>query len=302
MLCYFLILSAALCTSSANLCIRKNLDHGGMSNGCLVAFFAMSFLASCIINPIFASGIPFSITMLSLGMVAGALIASIMMLTSKALDTGPAGATFAFQNSASVVPSLTLALLFGSEYGFIMTPGLIIGLACVVTGLFWTAARQKTADRVSKKWYVYAVLLFLFQTLLLFLFHWRCLLMQPGLPSHVLIPFSCALNEEVWFMPGMFLAATLLQSLYFFTSHRRLLKRAEILWGMGAGALNGASTYSLLLASMIATSSVKGVAFPLFAAAVILLCSIWGRRLYGERISWLANALCIAGILIATLM
>lgn len=302
MLCYFLILSAALCTSTANLCIRKNLDHGGTSDACLVAFFAMSFVASCIINPIFASEIPFSFTMLLLGMVGGTLIASIMMLTSKALDTGPAGATFAFQNSASVVPSLTLAVLFGSEYGFIMTPGLIIGLACVVMGLFWTAARHKTAECVSKQWYVYAVLLFLFQTLLLLLFHWRCLLMQPSLPSHLLIPFSCAPDEEIWFMPGMFLAAMLLQSIYFFTSHQRLLKRSEIFWGAFGGALNGTSTYLLLLASMIATSSVKGVAFPLFAATVILLCNIWGRRLYGERISWLANALCIAGILIATLM
>src|ERR1700722_11329618 len=133
--CFIFVFFAAFCASGANFCIRRNLDKGGSSVAYLVIYFALSLLVALTINPVFSSNAPLNWSMLFLGLGVGALMVVMMVLTTFSLDRGPSSLTFAFQNSGSVFPTLALAWVFGSLYGFIITPGLITGGACVVVGL-----------------------------------------------------------------------------------------------------------------------------------------------------------------------
>lgn len=300
--CVPLIFLASLCAAGTNLCMRKNLDHGGSSEASLVMYFIISLAVSFLINPLFTNESGPSLVMMSLGMGVGLLMVGMMILTSKALVSGPSATTFAFQNSSCVIPSLILAMIFGVEYGFLMTPGLIIGAACVIAGLFLAASKQKKFISISKSWYFFATMMFLMQAFILTMFQWRCLITQSSLPEHPLIPISCLIQEDVWFMPGLFIASSVMQAVYFFAKHRRWLKWNELFWGSLAGIGNGASTYFLLNATLAASTLERNIAFPLFAVMVIVICNLWGKKLYREPVSKLGTALCIGGILIAGLV
>ena len=41
--------------------------------------------------------------------------------------------------------------------------------------------------------------------------------------------------------------------------------------------------------------------FPIFAVTIILLCNLWGQKLYKEKVNWMASGLCVVGLLIGTL-
>jgi len=279
--------------------MRKNIEGGGSSAGYLVLHFAISLAVALILNPVWKPEIPLHLPMLALGLSIGLLMVVMMILTSYSLNTGPAAITFAFQNGGCVFPTLILFAIFGNEYGFTISPGLIFGGLLVLIGLFWAAAKQKSAKSATPSWFFFASAMFLMQTFILTLFQWKCLLTQSNLPDHTLIPFSCTLFEEGWLMPGMFIAAALFQTVYFLAKEKRGLKRGEIGWGILGGIGNGASTYLLLQANMAASPQEKGVIFPFFAVAVILICNAWGQWLYREKVSWPANGVCSAGIFLA---
>ena len=48
----------------------------------------------------------------------------MMLLTTRALQNGPAGLTFAFQNPSAVFPGMILFILFGIRYGLSLIPTL----------------------------------------------------------------------------------------------------------------------------------------------------------------------------------
>lgn len=300
-LCIIFIILASLCASSSNFCLRKNLDNHGDLDACLVMYCFMSLVIVLMINPAFLVETTVSYRMLSLGMIVGALMGGMLMMTSRALKRGPSSITFAVQNSSCVFPSLILAVIFGTEYGFIMTSGSLIGAVCVITGLLWAAFRQNSSTTVLKSWYIFAGTMLLLQTAVLTLFQWRCLIIQEDLPDHSLIPFNCSLQEELWFMPGLFIAACLLQTIYFSVTQKRFMRIGEMVWGGLGGIVNGASTYFLLNAISIATPLERRFAFPVFAVCVILICNLWGQWLYREPIFWKANFLCMFGILVVSL-
>ncbi len=294
----FFVLLASICASFGNYTLRKNLDNGGSSTAYLVIYFSFSLLVASVINPVFSQLTHFHTPMFSLGVFVGLLMALMMLFTTISLSKGPSSLTFAFQNSSAVVPTLMLAAIFGSVYGFNATPSLIIGAICVIAGLFWAAVKQKGSESTKPSWYFFACMMFLVQAFTLTLFQWKCLLTQ-NVAEHSLIPFSCSLEDEIWFMPGLFISATLLQTMYFVCQEKRMLKFKEIQWGLIGGIANGISTYLLLQANMLATSMEKGVIFPLFAVSVILICNAWGQWLYREKVYWPANILCSTGILIS---
>lgn len=298
----FLILVAALNASLSGLMMRRTLGKEGSSvNGYLTFYFLISCLFASLLNSILSTRQPLSLSMISLGGITGLLVVALMVTMGFALEKGPSGLTFAFQNSGSIVPPLLMALIFKGSFGFSLSLGNIGGMILVIAGLFWAARNGKSAERLSSNWIIYALLTFLCQATILTIFQWRCLLIESDLPSHPLIPFHCRPQEENWFMPAMFLSALLFQGFYFFFIERRIFTKQELIGGSLGGIANGLSTFFLLLAIRIATPVEKAMLFPLFAVLVILLCNIYGRAFYKETVNWKANACCILGIVVGTL-
>lgn len=294
------VLVSSCWTAAGNLCLRKNLDFKGSSSGYLLAFYLFSLLAALVVTPALLKT-PFSLTMFLSGGLAGTLNGALMLLTAKALALGPAGLTFVFVCSAAIVPSLLMPLLFGKAYGFIMTSGLLVGIVCILSGLVWASRSQQDQKEASLKWLIAAASLLFIQGMILSLMQWRCLLMDPSLPSHPLLFVQCNPEEDAWFMPGMFCVASLLQLLIFLPTEKRFLTKAEMGFGLLGGLANGASTYFLLLATQAATTIEKGILFPTSAIATIVLCNLWGQWLYREKVNWKANALCSFGIVLGAL-
>ncbi len=326
-----LTILAALLAALANLATKRNLDQIGSPRGYLVIYFFLSFLSSFLINPsIFQTEISF--TMLAIGSVAGIFAFLLMISLTQALKYGSPGITFAFQSAGSVLPSVLLFFLFGPLLGFIMTPFLIVGLLCVLIGLFWSAKPElwtnllkkfqsfsqnkpstmhelqttETEEKINpshslKKWAFYAIASFFIQGITFSIFHWRSLLVEHPPSTHPLLSISCKSGQELWFMPSFFLVATLLNALFFFLSEKRLFRRTEYFYGTISGLLNAGSTYLLLLATYIASPIQKAIMFPLFAISVIIFCGIWGQKLYQEHINWIALAICMLGVLLCAL-
>lgn len=299
--CIIFLLMAAACASFNNLFIRKNLDNGGTTGGYLVVFFLFSLIISACIQPVFQAPVSWNTPLFYLGLGIGSLMVFMMIMTAFSLTTGPSALTFAFQNSGSVFPALILASLFGSGYGFKLSWGLGFGALFVVSGLFWAAIQQNRSEKTNPKWFFYVTAMLLMQTFILTLFQWHCLLTNTEAAPHPLIPFSCNPLEEIWFTPGLFLSASLLQTIYFGFTSKRLPSRKELLWGSLGGVCNGASTFFLIQAARVGSPAEQGIIFPFFAVGVIIICSAWGQWLYKEKIFWRANLLASSGIVIGAL-
>ncbi len=230
----------------------------------------------------------------------------MMLLIAYAVQIGPSGLTFAFQNSASMVPAFFLFFLFGASFGFHLQWPLIIGFIFLTAGIFLSLIQEKnsasflTSASHFGKWLLVAVAIFLIQGLILSIFQWRSLLLQFP-KSHVLIPWACSIQEDMWFMPGFFLVPALVQSVRFYLSERRWFYYKEIFLGIIAGLLNGGATFCLLMATRDPGLKFRPVLFPLFAVTVILLCNLWGKKFYQERLDWRGVVLCLAGVLISSL-
>lgn len=292
---------AGIIASFGNLLIRKNLEYGGTTRGLLVLYFLITFIGSLFLYPIFQG--PWSAPMAVLGGIGGILNMALLFFTNRALESGPPGLTFAFQNSCCVVPGIVLFALFGPEFGFELTASIILGFLFVIGGLFWSAhSEKKIGDKrtitVSKKWIYFAFAMFFIQGFSNTLFQWRCILSDFSVPDHPLIPFKYSQIEDIWIVPSMFAVASFFQMLLFIFTERRFLKRSEIIFGGLGGLLNIGSGHLLLIAAPIATPFEKGLLLPTFAVTVIVCCNFWGQKLYRERVNWKANALCVAGVLL----
>lgn len=298
MLFYLFLLLAALSAAMCSFFIRKNLDKQGSSHAHLVVLFFISLLVAIQINPVFQTETTWSFPMWSTGCFVGCLNLGLMLLISRALKLGPPGLTFAFLNSGSILPTFFLYLIFGISYGFQITFGLLLGMLLILIGLFLSTNHK--GENYSKSWLIYAISIFLLQGLTLSVLHWRCLLMD-SFPEHMLLPFKCDPQEDMWVMPGMFATATLVQSLIFVINEKRWFRFNEVLFGGLSGLCNGLSTYFLLMATNIASSVEKGILFPSFAVLVIILCHLWGKVFYQENVNWFALSLCVGGILLGTL-
>jgi hypothetical protein len=300
------VLLAGIFGSIVNYCFRKNFEKQSSAKGYLSLYFIFSFAISFL----FYSNLSidsFSTVMSSIGMFAGTLNLIMMLLVALALQVGPSGLTFAFQNSACIFPTLLLFLLFGSSYGFELTIPAITGFALLLTGLFLSARKSSQGNTNAhhansfKKWVFIAISVFLIQGVILSIFQWRTLLLCPSTSPHFLIPWSCSSEEDTWFMPGFFLIPALFQTLSFGISERRWFSKRELLLGTAAGLFNGAGTFCLLGATKFASPEIRLILFPLFAVTVILLCNLWSSYFYKEPIEWKGMTLCLAGVFVAAL-
>lgn len=283
----------------SNLFFRKNSDSNASSNGYLTCYFLTTFIFSFLLFPnIFDT--PFSLEMTLIGAIAGAFNVLMMLATGKALQNGPSGLTFAFQNVSAVFPGLLLFLIFGKEFGFDFSPLQGVGLFLVTIGLFLGSFKKTGENRPTFRFFSYALLCLALQLFVLSLMHFRTLVFTPDLPEHALIPFTLDANSDVWFMPGQFGASFLIQALLFL-SEKRKLNRSEYGYGACGGVANCFSTALLLFSTKLALPIEKTILFPCFAAATILLCNLWAAKLYKEKFNFASNGICSFGIFLASI-
>jgi hypothetical protein len=209
------------------------------------------------------------------------------------LKNGPSGLTFAFQNASAIFPGLLLFLTLGSQFGFSCSLLQILGMICVLIGLFLGA---NSNNKISYRWLKYALTCFGLQIINLTLMQLRCVLFDCEQKGW--LNFGVSEMDDIWFMPGLFGAALLMQSLLFFKERRKLKKR-ELFCGSLGGVANFLSTLLLLLATKEAGPFEKSILFPAFAVAAMILCNLWAKVLYQEDFNFKSNFLCSAGILIA---
>ncbi len=292
-----IIFFAAILAACANFFLKKNQDHHGSTRAFLVSYYLFSLAVSLCLTPTLFQ-IPWNPALSLTGAIAGALNMFMMAFLALALMAGPPGMTFAFQNAGAILPAVLLYFLFGPSYDFILTPYNLIGISAVVIGLFLGARtkQEKTGTFQFKKWMVFSLSVLVLNGTILAMFQWRCLLYITPPIVHPLIPFSCPVSQDVWFIPGFFMAAFCMQLCFFGFQEKRWPNKREFLYGMMAGILNGFITFMLLLGTKIAIGAQKAVLFPFFAVAIIFFCSLWGRALYKENVNWLAIGLCIFGV------
>lgn len=296
---------AFLCAAFTNLAFRKNSekDPTSTSSGYLFLFYLFSFVTALVLSMEVVE-IRFNLLSFLFGAVVGVLNVLLMYLTSKALNSGPAGLTFAFQNASAIFPALVLYAILGTNYGFSCTSFQLIGMSLVVFGLILGTkgtSQQKSTTKVTWKWLKYAVLCFSVQIMALTIMQGRCVFFE-GAPFHGAFAFLAHPDvEDIWFMPGMFGTALCIQSVVFFRE-KRVLSRAEIKYGIIGGIANCGSTCLLLLATNYAhMPSEKAILFPLFAIGTIVLCNLWANRLYQEKFNYTSCAICSLGILVGSI-
>jgi hypothetical protein len=300
------VLSSACFGAIANFFFRRNLEKGGTSGAFLCLHFFISLILSFLCNPDLLN-IQFSPVMASFGCFAGFLTFIMMALTAKSFELGPAALTLTFQNASCIFPGLFLCLFFGSSFGFLLTPWLIAGFVFILLGLYLSTRsygklRSEDSSPIGKtifgKWLICVVSVMLLQGSVLTIFQWRTLLFTWHENSHWLIPWSCQEKEDVWFIPAFFLVPMLCQLFLFWKNERRKFSLSEVIYGSSSGALNCVCTVLLLLATKSEGVLKKEMLFPIFTISVILLCNIWGMKIYKEKVNWIGIILCITGVLI----
>lgn len=294
-------LLAAVCTALSSLFFRKNANNASpnhSANGYLVLFYLFSFLLSFFISSEIWK-VNVNLIILALGACVGLLNSTLMILTSQALKLGPAGLTFAFQNASAVFPGMILFLLLGSDFGFSCSYLQFAGMALVLCGLF-LGAKKASANhpKASFRWLKYALICFLVQILALTFIQARCVLFDCHDTGRIFSNFSITESEDVWFMPGQFGVSFIIQTIMFLRENKNFQIK-EVMYGSLGGIGNFLSTYLLLLATKLALPFEKGILFPCFAVASMILCNIWANRLYNETFNFKTNILCAFGIFMA---
>lgn len=285
-----LALFASIFTALSSLLFRKNGDSSQRSPSTyLLFFYFFAFLASFV----FAQDIwstPVNFIILAIGACVGVFSSTVMFLTSRALSKGPAALTFAFQNASAIFPGLILFFLLGSDFGFSCSYLQLAGMCLVLAGLFLGAKKEATLQpKASSSWIKYALACFLVQIFALTFIQGRCVLFEG-----VAFP-TVSSEDDVWFMPGQFGAAFLIQ-LGICLRNKQGVEIREMVYGSLAGAANFSSNSLLLLATKFALPMEKSILFPLFAVSSMILCNVWANRLYKESFNLRTNAICSLGI------
>lgn len=295
-----LMIIAALFVAGNNLCFRRSLDKGGSAKGFLMVQLLLTFLVAILINPVRAGNYAWDFPLALFGFCGGIILAGFMAMMGKALESGPSALTFAVINASSVMPILLMVTLFGASFDFIYTLWNGLGSLLVVAGLFW-AAKEAVKGKKSFAWAFYALMAFALHTLFLAFMQWKAIFINHPGQKALFLSLDQKEATSPWFMPMIFLAAALVQAYVFFATEKRKLLRAEIFYGVLAGIANGIGTYFMIRSTEMATPLQQAMIFPIFSVSVILLCNLWGQKLYKEQINWAANLLCIFGLIIGTI-
>lgn len=294
-----LALLAGLFTPLTNLTVRKSIDWKGTSLGYFVFQMLFSLLFSLFLGPIARGDFSPSTPALSLGVLAGIVLFCMLFFVGKAVEKGPSGFTFAVLNSATVMPGLIMALLFGSGFGYAYNFWHAVGSVLVLLGLFWGVQGIKEVQE-KKKWLIFVAAMFFFHLLLLTLYQYRALLLSPLRSPEIFAFFPKEEMNSEWFTPAMFFTALLLQFFSFLRLREGKISRKEILYGFSGGFTNLLSTNLLLFAAIKAAPLENAVIFPIFSVVSIVLTNVWGQKLYRENINWRACQISVLGLMIGS--
>jgi hypothetical protein len=296
-----LMILAALLVAVSNYCMRKSVDAGGSSKAFLAIQLFIVFLVAILLNPVRTGNYQWSNCMAAFGLSGGLILGAMMAALGRSVEKGPPGLSFAMLSSATVMPALLMALIFGAQFGYIYTWWNGLGSLIVVVGLFWAGCETAQRSSQMKKWAFFATAAFLLHVIFLVFMQWRALFINfPG-ENGLFLSFDVDDAISQWFMPMVFLAASFMQIVTYATTEKRLPKRKEVLFGVLGGIANGTGTFFMICATEISTPWEHAAIFPIFSVGIIIFCNLWGQWLYREKVNWAASALCLAGILIGTL-
>ncbi|PIS03286.1 MAG: hypothetical protein COT85_00990 [Chlamydiae bacterium CG10_big_fil_rev_8_21_14_0_10_42_34] len=294
-----LALIAGLFMPFTNLTVRKGIDIGGNSKGYFVFQMATSFIFAILLGPVRTGDFSIPLAPALLGCFAGAILFSMLFSLGKAVEKGPPGFTFAILNSATVMPGLLMALIFGASLGFVYNAWHAFGSVLVLLGLFW-GAKGLEGMKELKQWLVFSTAMFIFHVLLLGLYQWRAMLTGLAHPEELVSFFTLEQIKSEWFTPFMFFFAGVLQVIIYLRSKPSVPKGGEILYGMAGGISNLLCTFFLIWATEMANPLQNAVIFPIFSVVGIILTNLWGQKLYQEQVNWRACQLCAFGLIVGT--
>lgn len=294
------VLIAGAFVALSNLFMRKSIDNGGTTRGFLVFQMFVGCGCSVLLEPVRSGQYAWNIPSAILGVLAGALLAGLLISLGKALEKGPAGLTFSILSGATVMPAIFMSLLFGASLGFPYTFWHGFGSLLVVSGLFW-AGRSVENFQNAKSWIFLVLLMFAFHTALLSLFQYRAMLLGTRYVENLTSFFTVEQIKSTWFLPLMFFASGILQLALFLSKEKRKFKSQEMIFGVLGGAANGIGTFFLICSTQAATPLENAIIFPMYSIATIALSNFWSQKLYCEKINWRACQVCALGLLIATI-
>ncbi len=294
-------LLAGIFASSSNYCLRRSIDAGGSSRAYLVVQLSFSFLVMILLNPLRMHDFGWSNQVATLGLFGGLILGVFMWGLGKCLEKGPPGLTLAIVNTSSIMPALVLVLLFGVSYGHGYTLWNGLGSVLVAIGIFW-AGWTSVKNEKWKSWTLFSTMAFIIHTLFLVYLSWWAMVLSTDLPLSRLLPFHIETAHVHWFMPSIFFMAALFQWGVYLKQERRMPKSSELLYGLLGGVTNGTCSFFLIKAPQVATAWQNAMLFPIFSVSIILFCNIWSQLIYREKVNWRANTLCIAGLIIGTVV
>ncbi len=295
-----LMLLAALFVALSNLCMRRSIDAGGSSKGFLMIQLTLVFLVAVFLNPVRTGELSWSTPMALFGFVGGLVLAVMMIALGKALERGPAGLTFAALNASTVMPMILMVMLFGANFGFNYTIYHAMGSLLVVAGLFWAGWEVMRSQKLMQ-WVGLVFAAFGLHVIFLVFMQWRALFINFPTAPGLFLSMDLSDARSQWFMPMVFLAASLVQIVVYFKANKKWPARSEWMYGVLGGFANGIGTFFMIRSTEVASTWERAMIFPLFSVGVIVACNIWGKWLYREKINWLATSCCIVGVTVGTL-
>lgn len=294
-----LALVAGMFIPLTNLTVRKGIDVGGNAKAYFVFQMAISFLLAILIGPVRAADFSIPLPAAMLGILAGLILSVMLFSLGRAVEKGPPGFTFAILNSATVMPGLLMALIFGAALGFIYNAWHAVGSFLVLFGLFW-GAKGLQGMKEMKTWLFFSVAMFTFHVLLLGLYQWRAMLMNLPHPEELVSFFTLEQIRSEWFTPFMFLTSGLVQLFIYLRSSFKRPLAVEMFYGAAGGVSNLLCTFFIIQATVFASPLENAVIFPIFSVVGIILTNLWGQKLYQEQVNWRACQLCAFGLIIGT--
>lgn len=295
-----LMIVASLFVAISNFCMRRSIDSGGSSKAFLMIQLSIVFLVAVLLNPVRTGQYQVSNCMLFFGLAGGIILAIMMICLGKSLENGPPGLTFAALNASTVMPMILMVFLFGAPFGYVYTLFNGVGSLLVIFGLFWAGWAARSSEK-KMRWAAFVAGAFVMHTLFLIIMQWRALFINfPG-ENGLFLNFDVVDAKSQWFMPAVFFAAALIQIIIYIGTQKRLPNRWETFYGILGGITNGIGTFFMIWSTEVSSPLEHAMIFPIFSVAVIISCNLWGQWLYKEKVNWLANGLCVLGILIGTL-
>lgn len=286
-----LALIAGFFNSSTNFCVKKGVSIGNSANPFFLCQMFASTLFALLLGPILKQDFSLPLYPSLLGICAGVILYVMLLSLGLALKAEVPGLTFAILNSATMLPGIAMAWLFGDACGFSVSLGHIFGLLLMTVGLFWGIVG---VEQVKKKenWMLFSTMVFLFHALLLSLFHYRAILVKM---------FHLTEFNSEWFAPLMFFTCFCIQLVTYLCADRRVPSSAELMVGFAGGLTNLLCTLSLLLAAEKAQPFENVVIFPITSVACIALTNVWSQKIYFEQVNWRACQLSAIGIVIGSI-